>query len=210
MQANYKKACLFLFLMQHWNDAKNVENQFLISVINNWGLLQIAFSLRAFHKISSEHEMKWKLNAVERLIPNTPSTSSKQPLELFTAPRWLLASLHFSFRINLETAIYTSVCREHAQAHGPCPSGWGLGPSGSSREGRWHTAELMEYPMLRSSQTGWEYWTLTPSTCRKLRPARLLSFTILTLLFGRSLCCYDAMTLPMSWKHFHVHKAYRN
>lgn len=179
-------------------------------LINYWvQLLQQERINTVFHKISSEHEMKWKLNAAELLIPYTPSTSAEEALELFTALTWHCASLHPDVGVRLlEIAIYTSVHRQHTKAHShwfcPVPVGEDLYPSLMERfRPVWTqqgcavahtlTAELMEHPMLWFSQTGWRYWTPTLTTCRELGPARLLFLSFLPLLFSQSL---SAVTLP--------------
>lgn len=206
----------------------------MILLINYWVQLQKAVSKRpaafrvnnAFHKISSEHEMKWKLNEAELLIPNTLSISAEQTLELFTALRWHWASLHSGFWVNFPIAgnynLHKCAGSTHTRAHGnwfcPVAVGGDLYPSLMERfRPVWkqqgctvthtHTAELMEHPMLRSSQTGWRYRTLTLTARRELGPACLLSSSILPLLFSQSLtlllCCHDyTHVLLQTWLLF--------
>lgn len=156
--------------------------------------------------------MKWKLNVAELLIPNTQhlcwagsGAFHSTEMTLGLSSLWLLSQFPDCWKLQS-----TQVCKQHTQAHGnwicPIPVGGDLYPSLMERfrpvwkqQGctvtHMHTAELMEHPMLRSSQTGWRYRTLTLTARRELRPARLLSSSILPLLFSQSLtlllCCHD-------------------
>lgn len=111
--------------------------------------------------------------------------------------------------------LFAQVCKQHTQAHShwfcPVPVGGDLYPSLIERfRPVWkqqgctvthtHTAELMDHPMLWSLQTGWRYRTLTLTARRELGSARLLSSSILPLLFSQSLSlhCSVAMTISTS------------
>lgn len=138
------------------------SNQFLILQMNYWVQLQNACRNRsaafrvnkAFHEISSEHEMKWKLNAVE-LVPSTSAAASGAFHSTEVTPG--LSSLKL---LSQFPAIWkmqsTQVCAGGAHRHtatgfvqsqraSSCiPLWWSvLGPSGSSRDIQSHTRTLL-------------------------------------------------------------------